>query len=108
MKYVLYNVDSYYDIGEIHFIPSRDWFDGPQEGVLTAKYQPSEQLESFRELRNGKLNGISQFFNEEGHLTQLVFFENDVPNKIFVREGIYLKEVYFQYDHATKTIIIKM
>jgi antitoxin component YwqK of YwqJK toxin-antitoxin module len=105
IKYILKNVDNGYDLGKVHLIENRNWFDGPKNGIITRKYN-SGKIQYKREIRNWKLNGFSEFFNKKGKLTQKVVFKRGIPIKIHILENGIMKELNYEFDKKTRTIVI--
>ncbi|MHB1107668.1 MAG: hypothetical protein ACYCZ2_15030 [Lutibacter sp.] len=63
-------------------------------------------LQYKREIRNWKLNGFSEFFNKNGKLTQKVVFKRGIPIKIHILENGIMKELNYEFDKKTRTIVI--
>ena len=106
LKYIIENNSKIIDLGKIHLIESNNWFDGPKNGHIKGKYD-SGIIKYNREIRNWKLNGVSEFYNKKGELTQKVIFKKNIPIEIYIRnDNGEMKEFKFEFDKKTWTLTV--
>jgi len=93
------------DLGKIYLISERFWLDGPKNGVITGEYESG--ITKYRiELKKWDFNGISEYFNKKGELTQKIIYKRRIPKEIYNRKNGVMKKLDFKFDKRKRKITV--
>ena len=105
MKYRVELNNKITDLGKIYLVSGIFWLDGPKNGIISGKYKNG--ITKYKiELKKWDFNGISEYYNEKGKLTQKIIYKKGKPKNIFVRKNEIIEELKFEFDKKKRLLTV--
>ena len=93
------------DLGKIYLISEIFWLDGPKKGTITGNYKSG--ITKYKiELKNWNFNGLTEYFNDKGELTQKIIYKRGQPKEIYNRKDGVMKKFDFEFDKGKRKITV--